>query len=210
MDMDDQDDAYSGIEETLSLDRFGTYLGWAAGDRNAAISAPRRRRALLVRVRRRAAAGRDCWPYRGLRVRPRGRRSTSRAAFDDVMRRLALSTLSGEDREKVLGIIAASCTGQPASTSFTVPAGAIGGIVKSTAFKLRCSVEAYGFKPASMPEKANGVDCARRSATGATWWTCPTKAGYGRSAPRPASMRCSRAHERGSRARAHRYQRAAP
>lgn len=75
------------------------------------------------------------------------------AAFDDVMRRLALSTVSGEDREKVLGIIAASGTGQPASTPFAVPAGAIGGIVKSTAFKLRCPVEAYGFKPASMPEK---------------------------------------------------------
>jgi hypothetical protein len=35
--MDDQNDAYPGIEETLSLDRFGTYLGWAAGDRNAAV-----------------------------------------------------------------------------------------------------------------------------------------------------------------------------
>ncbi|WP_171883286.1 SIR2 family protein [Mesorhizobium loti] len=75
------------------------------------------------------------------------------AAFDDVMRRLALATLGGADREDVLGIIAKSGTEQPASMPFTVPAGAIGGIVKSTAFKLRCPVEAYSFKPASMPEQ---------------------------------------------------------
>lgn len=29
---------YPGIEETLSADRFGTYLGWAGGDRNRAVS----------------------------------------------------------------------------------------------------------------------------------------------------------------------------
>lgn len=29
---------YPGIEETLSADRFGTYLGWAAGDRNRAVT----------------------------------------------------------------------------------------------------------------------------------------------------------------------------
>ena len=75
------------------------------------------------------------------------------AAFDDVMRRLALATLSGADREDILAIIAQSGSEQPAATPFTVPDGAIGGIVKSTAFKLRCPVEAYSFKPVSMPEQ---------------------------------------------------------
>lgn len=29
---------YEGIEDTLSADRFGTYLGWAGGDRNRAVA----------------------------------------------------------------------------------------------------------------------------------------------------------------------------
>ncbi len=33
-----RDHIYPGIEETLSADRFGTYLGWADGDRDRAIA----------------------------------------------------------------------------------------------------------------------------------------------------------------------------
>jgi hypothetical protein len=29
---------YAGLEDTLSLERFGTYLGWAGGDRNKAVA----------------------------------------------------------------------------------------------------------------------------------------------------------------------------
>ncbi|MER9648664.1 SIR2 family protein [Mesorhizobium sp. M0199] len=75
------------------------------------------------------------------------------AAFDDVMRRLALATLTGGIREDVLTIIAQSGADQPAPAPFAVPAGPIAGIVKSTAFKLRCPVEAYSFKPSGMPEQ---------------------------------------------------------
>ncbi|WFP61436.1 Abi family protein [Mesorhizobium sp. WSM4904] len=35
--MDTKDYTYIGIEDTLSADRFGTYLGWAGGDRNRAV-----------------------------------------------------------------------------------------------------------------------------------------------------------------------------
>lgn len=35
--MDTNDHIYPGIEDTLSADRFGTYLGWAEGDRKRAI-----------------------------------------------------------------------------------------------------------------------------------------------------------------------------
>lgn len=33
----DDDRPFPGIEDTLSADRFGTYLGWAGGDRNKAV-----------------------------------------------------------------------------------------------------------------------------------------------------------------------------
>jgi hypothetical protein len=35
--MDTDRDIYPGLEDTLSLDRFGTYLRWAAGSRNRAV-----------------------------------------------------------------------------------------------------------------------------------------------------------------------------
>ncbi|EAB6717762.1 hypothetical protein E1A49_22045 [Salmonella enterica subsp. enterica serovar Chester] len=35
--MDTKDHTYPSIEDTLSADRFGTYLGWAGGDRNRAV-----------------------------------------------------------------------------------------------------------------------------------------------------------------------------
>lgn len=35
--MDNQPTLYPSLEDTLSIDRFGTYLGWAGGDRNRAI-----------------------------------------------------------------------------------------------------------------------------------------------------------------------------
>lgn len=35
--MDTEDHTYPGLEDTLSRDRFGTYLGWAGGDRNRAV-----------------------------------------------------------------------------------------------------------------------------------------------------------------------------
>lgn len=35
--MDKQPPLYPSLEDTLSADRFGTYLGWAGGDRNRAI-----------------------------------------------------------------------------------------------------------------------------------------------------------------------------
>ncbi len=35
--MDTQEEAFPGLEQTLSSDRFAKYLGWAGGDRNGAI-----------------------------------------------------------------------------------------------------------------------------------------------------------------------------
>lgn len=75
------------------------------------------------------------------------------AAFDDVMRRLALATLTGDARNEVIAIIAQSATDQITRPPFTVPDGRIGGVLKSTAFKLRCPVEAYSFKPTAMPDR---------------------------------------------------------
>jgi len=75
------------------------------------------------------------------------------AAFDDVMRRLALAALSGDAREDALSIIAQSGVDRLARSPFSAPSGRIGGILKSTAFKLRCPVEAYCFKPTEMPDR---------------------------------------------------------
>ncbi len=75
------------------------------------------------------------------------------AAFDDVMRRLTLAALSGTARDEALAIIAQSGVGQLARTPFTAPAGRIGGILKSNAFRLRCPVEAYCFRPPAMPDR---------------------------------------------------------
>lgn len=75
------------------------------------------------------------------------------AAFDDVIRRLALAVLSGEMREKALEIVAQVGVDRLARAPFTAPSGQIGGILKSTAFKLRCPVEAYCFKPTTMPDR---------------------------------------------------------
>jgi SIR2-like domain len=75
------------------------------------------------------------------------------AAFDDVMRRLALAGLSGAARDEALAIIAEAGIDKVARAPFTVPAGRVGGILKSTAFKLRCPVEAYSFRPTGMPDR---------------------------------------------------------
>jgi hypothetical protein len=75
------------------------------------------------------------------------------AAFDDVMRRLALAGLSGAARDEVLAIIGEAGVDKVVRMAFTVPTGRVGGILKSTAFKLRCPVEAYSFRPKGMPER---------------------------------------------------------
>lgn len=75
------------------------------------------------------------------------------AAFDDVMRRLALAGLSGAARDDALAVIAEAGVDKVARTPFTAPSGRIGGLLKSTAFKLRCPVEAYSFRPQTMPDK---------------------------------------------------------
>lgn len=75
------------------------------------------------------------------------------AAFDDVMRRLALATLSGAARDEAEAIIAQSGAEAARTMPFTAPQGRVGGILKSTAFKLRCPVEAYAFRPTAFPER---------------------------------------------------------
>jgi hypothetical protein len=72
------------------------------------------------------------------------------AAFDDVMRRLALATLADAERDTALAIIAQSGVEASRPTPFAAPQGRIGGILKSTAFRLRFPVEAYAF-PAALP-----------------------------------------------------------
>jgi hypothetical protein len=74
------------------------------------------------------------------------------AAFDDVMRRLALAGLTGAAREDAVAVIAEAGVDTVARAPFTAPSGRIGGLLKSTAFKLRCPVEAYSFRPQSLPE----------------------------------------------------------
>ena len=75
------------------------------------------------------------------------------AAFDDVMRRLALAGMSGAARDEALAIIAEAGVEKVARTPFTAPTGRVGGILKSTAFKLHCPVEAYCFRPKGIPER---------------------------------------------------------
>ncbi len=75
------------------------------------------------------------------------------AAFDDVMRRLALAALSSDARSDALSIIAQCGADNLARAPFSTPSGRIGGILKSTAFSLRCPVEAYCFKPNEMPDR---------------------------------------------------------
>ena len=75
------------------------------------------------------------------------------AAFDDVMRRLALAGISGAARDEALAIIAEAGVEKVARTPFTAPTGRVGGILKSTAFRLQCPVEAYCFRPKGMPER---------------------------------------------------------
>ena len=75
------------------------------------------------------------------------------AAFDDVMRRLALAGMSGAVRDEALAIIAEAGVEKVARTPFTAPTGLVGGILKSTAFKLHCPVEAYCFRPKGIPER---------------------------------------------------------
>jgi len=74
------------------------------------------------------------------------------AAFDDTMRRLALAALADAPREAALAIIAQSGVETSRPAPFAAPQGRIGGILKSTAFKLRCPVEAYAFA-AALPDQ---------------------------------------------------------
>lgn len=74
------------------------------------------------------------------------------AAFDDVMRRLALAGLMGAARDDALAVIAEAGVDKVARAPFTAPSGRIGGLLKSTAFRLRCPVEAYSFRPQIMPD----------------------------------------------------------
>jgi len=75
------------------------------------------------------------------------------AAFDDVMRRLALAGLPSAARDEALAIISEEGADKVARTPFAVPTGRVGGILKSTSFKLHCPVEAYSFRPKGMPER---------------------------------------------------------
>jgi hypothetical protein len=75
------------------------------------------------------------------------------AAFDDVQRRLALACLTGKAREKAQSLIDTLGAGRSDRTPFIAPNGRIGGLLKSTAFKLSCPVEAYSFKVESMPKE---------------------------------------------------------
>lgn len=75
------------------------------------------------------------------------------AAFDDVMRRLSLAALSGADQKEAERITAESSTSQAPRAPFSIPSGRIGGILKSTAFKLQCPIEAYCFQPTAMPDR---------------------------------------------------------
>ena len=70
------------------------------------------------------------------------------AAFDDIMRRLALAAMAGASRETALAIIAQSGVEKSRPAPFVAPQGPIGGILKSTAFRLRCPIEAYAFAAA--------------------------------------------------------------
>ena len=83
------------------------------------------------------------------------------AAFDDVMRRLALA---GAARDDALAVIAEAGVDKVARAPFTAPSGRIGGLLKSTAFKLRCPVEAYSFRPQIMPD--TGIWAWLRELTG--------------------------------------------
>ena len=67
------------------------------------------------------------------------------------MRRLALASLSGAARDETLAIIGEAGVDKVARIPFTAPTGPVGGILKSSAFKLRCPVEAYCFRPTGMP-----------------------------------------------------------
>lgn len=72
-------------------------------------------------------------------------------SFDDVMRRLALATLKGDNLDTANAIIHEVAQALPAPP-FSAPEGSIGAILKSTAFRLRCPTDVYNFTPSNMPK----------------------------------------------------------
>lgn len=74
------------------------------------------------------------------------------SVFDDVIRRLSLSILSGADRDDAQTLISQNTVNQHERTPFKKPSGRIGRLLKSTSYRLTCPVEAYAFKPKGMPD----------------------------------------------------------
>jgi hypothetical protein len=75
------------------------------------------------------------------------------AAFDDVMRRLSLSSLNVQARDQAMALIAESEGQKPLKVPFAIQRGQIGAVLRSNAYKVVPPVEAYAFSVSTVPEK---------------------------------------------------------